>query len=193
MSVKWQLLHSLHRIPRRVARKAVESILLCKWKTAGFSLPRGPLSSNCDYLESSPEPGSEQGGLRADKLVYSWKVYWASTLAKCSMRHLEGARDKSQTSLPSECPVFPQNLCQLLTGKFCKLQFSLPIHVSEASLIKVVFWPIIDWNQQIRRLLEINWQQKEESVSVNTNKWRGGNYNYFEQKWKFRKLSGTTW
>lgn len=153
----------------------MESILLYKWKTAGLSLPRGPLSSNCDYLEFSPEPGSEQADLWADKLAYSSNVYWAPTLAKCGMRHLEGGSDKSQTSLPSECPVFPRNPCQLLTGKFCKLQFSLTIHVSEASLIKVVFWPIIDWNQQIRRLLEKNWQQEEVSASADANKWRGGN------------------
>ena len=51
------------KIPRRVARKAYgDTIMLSKWKTAWFSSPTKPLSSNCDCLECSQEPGSEQAG-----------------------------------------------------------------------------------------------------------------------------------
>lgn len=144
-----------------------EFIMLYKWKTAWFYSLGGPLSSNCDHLEYSQEPGSEQVGCWADKLVHSSNIYWASTLAKCSVRHWEWSNEQvSDTPTLTECPVFQQNSCQLLTGKFCKLHFSLPSHISEASLIQVVFQPTVDWNQQIRRrLLEIGKLTTGRSIS----------------------------
>lgn len=126
------------KIPRRVARKAYgDSIMLCKWKTDRFSSPRRPPSSNCDHLERSQEPGSEQADRWADKSIHSSKIYWASTLAKCCVRLRErGSEWVRHTLALIECPVFLQNWCQLFTAKFCKLQLSLPIHISEASLTK---------------------------------------------------------
>ena len=138
------------KIPRRVARKASgDSIMLCKWETAWFSSPRRPPSSNCDHLECSQEPGREQAGCWADKPVHSSQLYWASTLAECYVRLGErGSEWVRDIPALTECPVGPQSPSQLFIAKFCKPQLSLPIYISEASPTKV------DWNQQIRRLLE---------------------------------------